>query len=123
MRTPSNSNSRVPRDSPMPIWKVLTNAKHEELFQMGSVVGRIYAADKASALSLKRAVMDTIRKSADATPLPPIRMYLPDEGREAGTERYAPGPVAFRAAAEKLCPPEFAAPSRGVGRAAGPSDM
>src|SRR5260370_38632629 len=98
MRTPSNSNSRVPRDSPMPIWEVLTNAKHEELFQMGSVVGRIYAPDKASALSLKRAAMDTSRKSADATPLPPLRMSLPDQAREAGTGLHARGPVAFRPA-------------------------
>jgi hypothetical protein len=43
-----------------------------------------------------------LREKADGTPTPPIRDYLPDTGRIAGTERYALGPVAFRAAADAL---------------------
>jgi hypothetical protein len=42
-----------------------------------------------------------VRKSADTTPLPPIRGYLP-QGFADGTQRYALGPAAFRAALSGL---------------------
>lgn len=37
-------------------------------------------------------------QSEKTTPLPPIRMYLPNEGRLVGSERYALGPEALKAA-------------------------
>lgn len=55
-----------------------------------------------------------IRKSADTTPLPPIRSFLP-EGFVDGTQRYALGPVAFKAALDKLGESEFALLTKEVG--------
>src|ERR1700730_1037879 len=43
-----------------------------------------------------------LQPRADGAPLPPIPSYLPIQGRAAGSERYALGPVAFRAAAAAL---------------------
>jgi hypothetical protein len=37
-------------------------------------------------------------QSENTTPLPPIRMYLPSEGRLVGSERYALGPEGLKAA-------------------------
>jgi hypothetical protein len=87
---------------------MVVNTLHEELFQVGNFVVKIYAAGKDPALSMKQAVTGALRKSADTTPLPPIRMYLPDEGRVGGTERYALGPIGFRAAAAALDRADFA---------------
>jgi hypothetical protein len=56
-------------------------------------------------------------------PLPPIPNYLPMQGRVPGSERYALGPVAFRAAAADLGRTEFAALSDEVGFASGAEAM
>lgn len=48
-----------------------------------------------------------VRKSADTTPLPPIRAFLP-QGFADGTQRYALGPAAFQEALSKLGESEFA---------------
>jgi len=45
------------------------------------------------------ALVDALEaKSEKTTPLPPIRMYLPAEGRLVGSERYALGPLALKSA-------------------------
>jgi hypothetical protein len=49
-----------------------------------------------------RALVQTLRPVADKTPLPPIPSYLPQGEWLKGTERYALGPAAFRAAAASL---------------------
>ena len=54
-----------------------------------------------------RQLSDIVRKSADTTPLPPIRSFLPP-GFTDGAQRYALGPAAFQAALEKLGETEFA---------------
>lgn len=54
-----------------------------------------------------RQLSDIVRKSADTTPLPPIRAFLP-LGFADGTQRYALGPAAFQAALGKLGETEFA---------------
>jgi len=43
-----------------------------------------------------------LKTKADKTPFPPLRSYLPDTWRVFGTERYALGPVGFRAAMVSL---------------------
>jgi hypothetical protein len=60
-----------------------------------------------------------VRKHADATPLPPIRAYLPS-GFSDGTQRYALGPAAFLNALGSLKREEFAnlANEAGFGSAA-----
>jgi hypothetical protein len=49
-----------------------------------------------------------IATTADKTPFPPIQTFLPKEGRVAGSERYALGPVAFRSATGSEGRGEFA---------------
>lgn len=56
-------------------------------------------------------------------PLPPIRGYLPEEELVNGTQRYALGPVAFRAAAEQLGQPEFGSLAEGLGFSKGAEAM
>jgi hypothetical protein len=82
-------------------------AANPAIFQIGNFVvdctdGRGLAEADRLALS------DRIRKHADGSPLPPIRAYLPDDGRVADTDRYALGPDGFRAATASLNLPEFA---------------
>src|SRR5215467_468762 len=55
-----------------------------------------------------------VRKLADTTPLPPIRGFMPP-GFVDGTQRYALGPAAFRAALDKLGQSEFAPLTKEVG--------
>jgi hypothetical protein len=69
------------------------------LFQVGNFVV-LASGEQQLAEADKRSLAEAVRKHADATPLPPIRTYLPESGRVSGTERYALGPAAFRAAAE-----------------------
>jgi len=49
-----------------------------------------------------REVVAALRKKADATPLPPLKTYLPVKWHVFGTERYALGPIGFRAAMNSL---------------------
>ena len=54
-----------------------------------------------------RELSGIVRKSADTTPLPPIRAFL-HQGFADGTQRYALGPAAFQAALGKLGAADFA---------------
>src|SRR6266849_7499575 len=49
-----------------------------------------------------RDLVEHLRSKADRTPLPPVRTYLPAQGRVLGSERYALGPHAFREALAAL---------------------
>lgn len=69
------------------------------------------------------ALVEALGAKSGKAPLPPIPNYLPNEGRVPGSERYALGPVAFRAAAEDLGRTEFAALSDEVGFASGAEAM
>jgi hypothetical protein len=77
-----------------------------EAFQVGNFVSVVYADQQEQLEATKRVVMDLIRKEADATPLPPIRTYLPEANRETSTERYALGPAGFQDATNALRRPE-----------------
>jgi hypothetical protein len=48
------------------------------------------------------ALVQAVEARSGKAPLPPIPAFLPMRGRAAGTERYALGPAAFRAAAAEL---------------------
>ena len=75
----------------------LTAIGHGRLVMLiGNFVMEINQPQLATTAELKELSSD-LRKSADATPLPPIRGYLP-QGFTDGTQRYALGPAAFRAA-------------------------
>jgi hypothetical protein len=47
-------------------------------------------------------LMPVLRANADKTPYPPLKDYLPVKWRVFGTEKYALGPVGFRAALNSL---------------------
>jgi hypothetical protein len=47
-------------------------------------------------------LLPVLKANADKTPYPPLRTYLPVKWRVFGTERYALGPVGFRAAMNSL---------------------
>jgi hypothetical protein len=47
-------------------------------------------------------LLSTLKEKADPTPLPPLKIYLPEHWRIFGSEKYALGPEAFRAAASSL---------------------
>lgn len=64
-----------------------------------------------------------IGAKADKTPPPPIPNYLPARDRIAGTEKYALGPAAFRAALSSLGRQEYAAISDAAGFSSGAEAM
>jgi hypothetical protein len=73
-----------------------------ETVQVGNFIGRFYSTEQNIAPETKAALTALLRRSADSTPLPPIRTYMPDEGRDTLTQRYALGSVAFSRAAKSL---------------------
>jgi uncharacterized protein DUF6599 len=68
-------------------------------------------------------VIDALKLRADQTPLPPIRSYLPVEGRVFGSEKYAFGANGFKSATAHLDRGEFAALSRAAGFSSGAEAM
>jgi hypothetical protein len=60
---------------------------------------------------------------SDKTPLPPIREYLPKEDLVNATQRYALGPLAFRAAADAEGKPGIAGLTGAIGFAQGAETM
>jgi hypothetical protein len=69
------------------------------LIQEGTIVLRSTANVSKDDLG---ALVQALDAQSEKTPLPPIRMYLPTPGRMVGTERYALGPEALRAALHGL---------------------
>ena len=55
------------------------------------------------------ALVKALEAKSERSPLPPIRTYLPTTGRLLGSERYALGPEAFRAALNTVGESEMAA--------------
>jgi hypothetical protein len=47
-------------------------------------------------------IVPALKAKADRTPYPPLKSYLPEKGLVTGTQRYALGPVGFRAAMSAL---------------------
>jgi len=76
----------------------LTAVGHERLLALiGNVLVEVDKPELASTKELQE-LASQVRKFADSTPLPPVRTYLPLAGRVLGTEKYALGPQAMRAA-------------------------
>lgn len=79
----------------------LTAIGHDRLIMLiGNFLVMVDQPQLASTADL-RELAGMVGKSADTTPLPPIRAYLP-QGFADGTQRYALGPVAFRTALSGL---------------------
>ncbi len=65
------------------------------MIQEGSLVLESSANISREDLGL---LVQAVEASSEKSPLPPIRMYLPTEGRLLGSERYALGPEALKSA-------------------------
>jgi len=76
------------------------------LFLTGRMVVDATGTNAATGEDL-HALAKLLERSADQTPLPQIKDYLPLKGKMAGTERYAIGPAGFRAAMEAGGEPQF----------------
>jgi len=92
----------------------LTAIGHGRLVMLiGNFLVEVTQPQLATTAELKE-LAGQIGKSADTTPLPPIRAFLP-QGFADGTQRYALGPAAFQAALDKLGESEFAPLTKEVG--------
>src|SRR5690348_5029240 len=92
----------------------LTAIGHGRLIMLvGNFLVNVEQPQLASTADLKE-LSGVVRKSADTTPLPPIRVFLP-QGFVEGTQRYALGPAAFQAALGKLGEVEYAPLTKEVG--------
>jgi hypothetical protein len=95
---------------------------HRLIALEGNFVLSVEPTPNISAADLQT-LAQIVNSSANPTPLPPIRTFLPRNGLVQGTQRYAQGAVAFRAAAESLGKPEFAALANLAGFAKGAEAM
>jgi hypothetical protein len=100
----------------------LTATGHQRLVMLiGNYLMEVNRPELASNEEL-RELAGAVRKSADATPLPPIRSYLP-QGFSDGTQRYTQGPAGFRTALGELDSGEFAGLADEVGFGLGAEAM
>ena len=60
-------------------------------------------------------IVAALKSKADSTPFPPLKSYLPEQWRIFGSEKYALGPDAFRAAMTSLNQGAYAGLSNEVG--------
>jgi len=87
-----------------------------------TLVGNIlFIIDNAGSLTTEdhAALSKQIDAKADKTPAPPIPNYLPTRDLIPGTEKYALGPAAFRAALSTLNRPDYRALSDAAGFSSG----
>jgi hypothetical protein len=98
------------------------SAEKRRVAQLGNI---IIAIDDASSLSAddQNALSKQISAKADKAPGPPIPNYLPTPDRIPGTEKYALGPVAFRAALSTLNRPDYRPLSDAAGFSSGAEAM
>jgi hypothetical protein len=89
---------------------------------VGNIVVRVNQPRNVSTRDLQE-LTSIVAAQSDKTPLPPIREYLPKEDLVNATQRYALGPLAFRAAADAEGRPEIAGLTGAVGFAQGAEAM
>jgi len=77
------------------------------LLLVGNFVVAVNGLTAQTAAADLKELQTRLRRHADATPLPPIRTYLPVKDRVAGSDLYAAGPVAFRSALALLGHPDY----------------
>jgi hypothetical protein len=88
----------------------------------GNIVLSVGGSD-ALASDDQQSLSRLVSAKADKTPPPPIPNYLPARDRIAGTEKYALGPEAFRAALASLGRPEYAGITEAAGFSSGAEAM
>jgi hypothetical protein len=96
-----------------------TGVVDEDVFGKRVVLGGniVLVVNSANYLTMDDQALLThqLQSKADKTPLPPIPNYLPDRDRVAGSEEYALGPAAFRAALSQLGRPDYVVITDSVG--------
>jgi hypothetical protein len=101
----------------------LTAAGNDQLIALvGNRVVRIWQISSATDADLKL-LLDFVSQSANRTPLPPVRSYLPEQQLIQGTQRYALGPAGFDAALTSLNEEKFAAITPEIGFTTGAEAM
>jgi hypothetical protein len=97
---------------PTNLGQVSAFSKDHVLIQEGNLVLESTANVSKGDLG---ALVQAVEARGGKAPLPPIPAFLPLRGRGAGTERYALGPAAFRAAAAELNRGAFTGLTEAVG--------
>jgi hypothetical protein len=101
----------------------LTAAGNDELIALaGNRIVTVWHISSATDADLKL-LLDFVKQTADRTPLPPVRSYLPEEQLIQGTQRYALGPAGFDAALTSLNESKFATITPEIGFATGAEAM
>ncbi len=101
----------------------LTAAGNDQLIALAGnrvvTVGHISSVTDADL----KLLLDSVGETADRTPLPPVRGYLPEENLIQGTQRYALGPAGFDAALAALNENKFSRITPEIGFATGAEAM
>jgi hypothetical protein len=101
----------------------LTAVGNDQLIALvGNRVVTIWHISSATDADLKL-LLDFVKQTADRTPLPPVRSYLPEQQLIQGTQRYALGPAGFAAALTSLNESKFAPITPEIGFATGAEAM
>jgi hypothetical protein len=101
----------------------LTAAGNDQLIALaGNRVVTVWHISSATDADLKL-LLDSMEETADRTPLPPVRGYLPEESLIQGTQRYALGPAGFDAALAALNENKFSRITPEIGFAIGAEAM
>ncbi len=101
----------------------LTAAGNDRLIALaGNRIVTIWHISSATDADLKL-LLDSVAETADRTPLPPVRSYLPEESLVQGTQRYALGPAGFDAALAELNENKFSAITSEIGFSTGAEAM
>ena len=116
--------NECPQSSALTPCSASVNAPSEK--RRVALVGNILIIiDNAGSLTSddQDALSKQVKAKADKTPPPPIPNYLPTHDVIPGTEKYALGPAAFRAALGTLDRPEYSALSDAAGFSSGAEAM
>jgi hypothetical protein len=97
-------------------------SQYDGRFLVGNLVVQATLSPNVKPESLAE-ILGALKNNADSTPLPPVRSYLPEKWRVFGSEKYALGPEAFRAAMTSLDQGALAGIAKEVGFANGVEAM
>ncbi|HYA61601.1 MAG TPA: DUF6599 family protein [Candidatus Sulfotelmatobacter sp.] len=97
-------------------------SQYDARFLVGNFVVQATLSKDAKPESLNE-ILGPLKTKADPTPLPPLKSYLPDKWRIFGSEKYALGPEALRAAMTSLNQGAYANLSQEVGFQSGAEAM
>ncbi len=89
-------------------------SQYDARFQVGNLVVQATLSPETKPENLND-IVTSLKSKADPTPLPPLKDYLPEQWLVFGSQKYALGPEAFRAAMTSLNQGAYADLAREVG--------